>query len=333
MTAHGGDIAAAARRWGIPAGEWLDLSTGINPVPWPVPRPPESVWHRLPDDDGRLEAAAADYYGTDQLLAVPGSQAAIQALPTALDARGWRVGITHPGYAEHAAAWSAAGCEVVPVPPEGPADLHGLDALVVIQPNNPTGATIPAERLAAWRESLAARGGWLVIDAAFADSGEGPTGTEEVGAPGLVVLRSVGKFFGLAGIRLGFALAPPGVRRTLAEQMGPWSVSGPARWAGAGALADTAWQAEARARLTADSARLAGLLRDADLPPAGSTPLFQYVETERAVAVEEALARRAIRVRRFDHPPALRFGLPGAEVDWQRLTIALQEITPEEIAP
>jgi cobalamin biosynthetic protein CobC len=123
------------------------------------------------------------------------------------------------------------------------------------------------------------------------------------------------------------------MRRTLAERMGPWSVSGPARWAGAGALADTAWQAEARARLAADSARLAELLNQAGLPPTGGTSLFQYVETERAVAVEEALACRAIRVRRFDHPPALRFGLPAGEADWQRLATALQEMTPQEIAP
>lgn len=329
MTAHGGDIAAAARRWGIPADQWLDLSTGINPVPWPVPPPPTSAWHRLPDDDGRLETAAADYYGTELLLAVPGSQAAIQALPAVLGAGpGWRVGVVHPGYAEHAATWSAAGCEIVPVPPEGPVDLAGLDALVVIQPNNPTGVPLAEERLSAWRTELAARGGWLVVDAAFADTAGTPMLIEEAGAPGLVVLRSVGKFFGLAGIRLGFVLAPPAVRRALAARLGPWSVSGLARWAGAGALADTAWQARARERLAADSARLAGLLERAGLPPTGGAPLFQYVETERAPALEEALARRAIRVRRFDDPPALRLGLPAGEADWQRLATALEEIAP-----
>jgi cobalamin biosynthetic protein CobC len=135
---HGGRLREAARRYGIPLDAWLDLSTGINPRPWPVPPLPPSAWSRLPEGDDSLETAARAYYGTDLLLPVAGSQAAIQALPP-LRTPG-RVGIITPGYAEHARAWWRAGHEVVGVPVEALGNtVRQVDVLVVIHPNNPTG--------------------------------------------------------------------------------------------------------------------------------------------------------------------------------------------------
>lgn len=320
---HGGDIRAAARRYGIPEDQWLDLSTGINPDPWPLPSPPRESWARLPEADDGLEAAAARYYGTDQLLATPGSQAALQWLPTGLAVPG-RVGIMQPGYAEHAHAWRAAGHEVVAVPPEGPRNLDGLGALVVIQPNNPTGTVLPREQLTAWWQTLAARGGTLVVDEAFADSGHAKSMAPEVGAPGLVVLRSLGKFFGLAGLRVGFCLAPTEVRTALSRHLGPWAVNGIGRWAATRALSDRAWQDAARQRLKQDADRLDRLLSSVGLTASGACPLFRWVPHPDATAIEEHLARAAIRVRRFDEPTALRFGLPATESQWQRLIDALK---------
>ena len=168
MLKHGGRLREAAARYGMPIEEWLDLSTGINPDGFPAPPPPPSAWSRLPEDEDGLEAAARAYYGTDALLAVAGSQAAIQALAPL---RGpCRVAIISPGYAEHAYAWRRAGHQVAAVPV---ADLGNavryVDVLVVINPNNPTGDRFPPETLLDWHARLAARGGWLVVDEAFID--------------------------------------------------------------------------------------------------------------------------------------------------------------------
>ncbi|MGM0476989.1 MAG: threonine-phosphate decarboxylase CobD [Pseudomonadota bacterium] len=326
---HGGDIRAAARRYGIPEEAWLDLSTGINPEPWPMPEPPRATWARLPEEGDGLEAEAGAYYGTGELLPVPGSQAALQWLPRWFRAPR-RVGVATPGYAEHRHAWERAGHTVVPVPPEGPESVAGLDVLVVIQPSNPVGVTIPVEKLQEWRTALAVRNGWLVVDEAFADAGSVDSLASEAGTPGLIVLRSLGKFFGLAGLRVGFCLGPADVRSALSEALGPWAVSGPGRWAARHALADVDWQAATRRRLVAEAARLDALLAGHGLEPSGESPLFRWVPTPRAAALEEGLARRGIRVRRFDEPAALRFGLPGAEDQWHWLEEALSAITKEE---
>ncbi|MEW6165852.1 MAG: threonine-phosphate decarboxylase CobD [Pseudomonadota bacterium] len=312
MLEHGGRLGAAARRWGIPRAGWLDLSTGIAPWPYPLPPVPAEVWQRLPEDDDGLEAAARDCYGardTAGLLALPGSQAAIQALPRLFPPG--RVAMTTPLYAEHPAAWQAAGHALV-----------GWDAdadyAVLCNPNNPTGARSGRDALL----DRAARVKWLVVDEAFIDA----TPDESLigrGGENIVVLRSLGKFFGLAGARVGFASGAPALLERLRESLGPWAVAHPARWAARHALADRDWQAAQRERLAAAARRLAGLLSGIGAPV--GTALFQYVATPRAAELHEALARRGILVRRFADPAALRFGLPATEDDWRRLTAALKE--------
>lgn len=313
MLEHGGRLGAAARRFGIPRTEWLDLSTGIAPWPYPLPPVPAEIWQRLPeegsDGDG-LEDAACSYYGAEHLLVLPGSQAAIQMLPRFFP-RG-RVAMPAPLYAEHPAAWQAAGHVLVGWD-------EAADYAVACNPNNPTGQYYGRDELL----NRAARVRWLVVDEAFLDT------TPEAsligcGAKNVIVLRSLGKFFGLAGARVGFACAAPELLERLAEALGPWAVSHPARWAARRALADRDWQATQRARLVGASQRLAGLL--ACLGASTGSALFQYVVTPRAAALFEALARRGILVRLFDNPAALRFGLPTAEANWQRLAAALKEI-------
>ena len=324
MLEHGGNRRAASVRYGIAEKDWLDLSTGINPVPYPAPLPAPEDWGCLPQEEDGLEQAAADYYGTPDLLAVAGSQAAIQALPR-LRAPG-RAGVLHPGYAEHARAWHAAGHDVVPLTPEQiDARLDGLSALVLMHPNNPDGARFSHEALRDWHDQLAARGGWLVVDEAFidplADASLGQAGMPR----GLIVLRSLGKFFGLAGARVGFVLAAAPLRLALRELLGPWTVAGPSRRAAEAALRDHAWQTAARQRLLADSARLAGLLRATGLPPAGGCALFQWVVSGEAEELHRGLAAAGILTRWFPETGSVRFGLPGAETDWQRLAKALEE--------
>jgi cobalamin biosynthetic protein CobC len=323
---HGGKIRQAALRYGIPPEDWLDLSTGINPLGWPVPAIPPECWLRLPEPDDGLEHAACGYYGCKSLLAVAGSQAAIQALP---DLRSpCRVGVLAPTYAEHGYAWAQAGHAVELLAfDEIESGLDRLDVLVLVNPNNPTGERFSVEALRAWHDRLAARGGWLVVDEAFMDATPEHSLAAYAGTEGLAVLRSLGKFFGLAGARVGFVLAWPELLERLNEAQGPWTLAHPARHAARLALADEAWQKMARQHLVNSSRRLADLLSQFGLAPSGGTALFQWVECKRAPTLYEALAQQGILMRRFDDPAGLRFGLPGAEAEWRRLEQALRGLS------
>lgn len=319
---HGGRLRQAARDYGIPPTQWLDLSTGINPLGWPVPPLPAACWQRLPEDDDGLHEAAAAYYGTSYLLPCAGSQQAIQALPR-LRAAG-RVGMLSSSYAEHAHAWRMAGHEVMALAADAiEAQLATLDVLLLVHPNNPTGACFAPQHLLDWQQRLAARGGWLVVDEAFMDATPQYSVAAHAAREGLVVLRSLGKFFGLAGARVGFVLAWPRLLQRLAAVFGPWPVAHPAREVARLALLDTAWQQTAREQLEQAGARLHALLTDAGLAPHGGTALFQYLRCPDAARIHHALAQQGILVRRFEQPSALRFGLPGNEMDWQRLQAAL----------
>lgn len=323
MLEHGGRLRAAAERYRIPLAEWVDLSTGINPRAYPVPALPPEVWQRLPEANDGLEAAAAAYYGSAGLLPVAGSQAAIQALPACFPPG--RVVTLAPTYAEHPHAWREHALRALPAAAIADA-VDSADTLLLVQPNNPDAQRFPREQLLAWRARLAARGGRLIVDEAFLDAEPGDSLVPLAGEPGLVVLRSVGKFFGLAGARVGFVFAEADLLARLADRLGPWAVSGPARAVTAAALADRSWQEAARRRLNADSARLAALLDRHGLAGGGGTALFQWRPTPDAVAIHARLAEQAILTRLFETPAGLRFGLPGPETEWERLAAALSRL-------
>ncbi|MDF0729978.1 threonine-phosphate decarboxylase CobD [Pseudomonas entomophila] len=328
MLEHGGGLLRAMRQYGIARERWLDLSSGIAPWPFEIPPIPMDAWARLPETGDGLEQAARTYYGVADLLAVAGSQAAIQALPT-LRARG-RVGILSPCYAEHPHAWQRAGHALVELADAQVEDaLDSLDALVLVNPNNPTGRRVPRERLLDWHARLARRGGWLVVDEAFMDNTPGHSVLDAAGRPGLIVLRSFGKFFGLAGVRLGFVMAEGGVLQRLDDALGPWGVSGPTRVLGQACFADVAAQQAQIVRCAEASTRLAALLGQAGLAPSGGCDLFQYVRGERATQLHDFLARRGILVRLFNSPPAVRLGLPPSAADEQRLAQALADYQEE----
>ena len=328
---HGGRLREAAMRYDIPLADWLDLSTGINPNGWPVPEVPPSCWSRLPEDDDGLERAARNYYDAEHVLPVAGSQAAIQALPR-LPSHS-RVSVLALGYAEHACAWQRAGHTVTPVS-AGQVDeaVAQADVLLLIHPNNPTGACFPVEQLLDWHARLAARGGWLVVDEAFMDVTPEHSLCRHIAREGLIVLRSLGKFFGLAGARVGFVCAQASLLAHLHGVLGPWSVSAPARWVATSALTDRAWQDAARKRLGTDGARLQALLAQHGLSPDGGCALFQWVRTPGAQDLHEALARQGILTRLFIESSSLRFGLPGDEIAWARLDAALSGVTVQHPA-
>ena len=324
MLEHGGRLHAAAREYGIAVSDWLDLSTGIAPYSLALPHIPAEAWMRLPQADDGLVAAACDYYGAASLLPVPGSQSTIQLLPRLR--RGLRVGILSPCSAEHEQAWRREGHVLCALDEARvPGSLGQLDVLVVVNPNNPSGRLLAPDQLLEWHSRLAARGGWLVVDEAFMDATPALSLASYSHLPGLIVLRSFGKFFGLAGARLGFVLAEAKLLGALEEALGPWPVAGPTRVLGRLLLADREAQDAQRRRLQADSERLAQLLTANGLAPAGGCALFQWVLSVEAPRLHECLARQGILLRRFEQPASLRFGLPAEEGGWSRLADSLAQ--------
>lgn len=330
MLEHGGRLNAAATRYGIPVADWVDLSTGIAPYAYPVPPLPASSWQRLPECDDGLEQVACAYYGVERCLPLPGSQAAIQLLPRLRSAS--VVSLLPTTYSEYAAGWQRAGHRVNACPANDL--LHAAtvtDVIMLGNPNNPTGQTFGRDQLLLIASELHRHGGWLVIDEAFADSThESPTtsmaalaGTNL--APNLIVLRSIGKFFGLAGARVGFMMAQAGLLDAMAEEIGPWAIAHPSRVAACAALADFSWQREQRQRLHDDSRRLTDLFRVSGLENSSGSELFRYLETRHAEKMQDFFAQRGILLRLFNTPLAVRIGLPATESAWQRLTTALLE--------
>lgn len=322
---HGGRVRSAAKKYGIPEADWLDLSTGINPDGWPVPALPETAWSCLPEPDDGLEAKACQAYDALAVLAVAGSQAAIMALPRLRVP--CRVAVLSPCYSEHAAAWHRAGHQVSLLAPAAfEAAAASQDVLVLANPNNPTGELFSRARLLMLRQTLAEHGGWLVVDEAFMDEMPSHSLCPDSHLPGLIVLRSLGKFYGLAGARAGFVCAEPFLLSQLAAEVGPWPVSGPTRRVAAAALADTGWYQAACLRLADRRSRLAAVLMRHGWQPAGQTSLFIWICTPQAAWWQEELARQGILVRAFEQPSGLRFGLPPGGQALQRLDTALSRL-------
>ena len=319
MLDHGGNLDHAVRRFGGRLEDWVDLSTGINGNPYPVPELALRHWTALPSrsDIEKLQEVARQAYATPaKVLALSGAQAAIQQLPHWLS-RG-EARILSPTYNEYGAVLRAAGWNVRDV-----ADLDalaGADLAIIVNPNNPDGRIHAAAALLA----LLPRVGRLVVDESFADAVPGFSLATEAGRSGLLILRSLGKFYGLAGVRLGFVLGAEADVAALAQLAGPWPVSGPAIAIGTRALSDRAWAAATIARLAEEAPRLDGMAQKAGWSLVGGTPLFRLYDVGDAAAAQEKLARNKIWARIFrERPRWLRLGLPGDEVEWARLAAAL----------
>ncbi|GLI91645.1 threonine-phosphate decarboxylase CobD [Methylocystis echinoides] len=326
LIAHGGRLDAARRLYPDAPQPWIDLSTGINPRPWPLPPIAPQAWTRLPDDDAfaALETAARGAYAIPDaaaLVAGGGGQAFIQLLPRVFPAR--HVGVLGFTYAEHAACWAAAGAETTTV--DALDDLAGFDAAVIVNPNNPDGRLLTPADLAPLAQEMTRRGGLLVLDESFMDFTPEASAVALAAMEGVVLLRSFGKAYGLAGLRLGFALCAPARAAALRAAMGPWAVSGPALAIGAPALADAAWRRAAAKACAADAARLDALLARAGFTPLGGVSLFRLAAHPRAAERFALLCESGVLARAFpERPDWLRFGLPADEPAWARLSDALE---------
>ncbi|TIP47297.1 MAG: threonine-phosphate decarboxylase [Mesorhizobium sp.] len=323
---HGGSLGRASALFPHAPQPFMDLSTGINPHSYPLFELPATALTRLPEAGQLRELAeiAAAAYGAPSAAhvgAAPGTQILLPRVASLV--RPGKALVLGPTYAEHARAAAIAGHVVAEV-----SDFDALaeaDLAVLVNPNNPDGRVIEKARLLELATRLRAKGGLLVVDEAFMDVGPIEQSLAgDVGEGGIVVLRSLGKFFGLAGVRLGFALTDALMAERLDAQLGPWAVAGPALEYGIRALSDAKWQADMRQRLAQDAARLDVLLGRFDVPVAGGTSLFRYLSFAGAPGLFSALGEDGVLVRHFaERPGALRIGLPGSEPEWQRLESAL----------
>lgn len=346
MLEHGGRLNQAVKEYAIEKDVWLDLSTGINPNGWSVPEIPPEIYNRLPEtDDGLLETAQS-YYQVQKLLAVSGSQEAIQLLPQIFQGYGLInanpvIGIISPCYGEHEYQWQKQQCSIVHLTTETIDDsIDSLDVLIVVNPNNPTGEMIAIDTIVSWQQQLEKTQAFLIIDEAFMDSTPEQSILPHMNANpatmnNLIVLRSVGKFFGLAGLRCGFVMASAKILALLQYHQGPWPLSGPTRWLVKKALADNDWIKHQRKFLEQASRRLELLLRhylitDETRQSIAGTTLFKTVLFNNASSYYQKLARNGVLVRLLDNGKGLRFGLPASENQWQKLEMVLDTVTAKK---
>lgn len=330
---HGGQLLIIAQQFNIPAEQWLDLSTGIAPYHYPIPVIPSVVWAHLPQTNASLLAAATAYYDCPSVLPVHGSQSVIQRLPEL-----WlsyqqhnvkrdgalSVYLPEEGYKEHEKSWREVGANIYgykELPIDEP--LKRNCVVVLINPNNPTGELTSRSQVLALLKKVKEQQGLLIVDEAFMDTTDGSQSlisyTQD---SALIVLRSLGKFFGLAGLRLGFVAACPAWLTRISANQGPWAVSGPAQFVGAKALVDNTWQLQQLARLQLLSVKLSELLKRIFNVSSQGTLLFQTVYLPQAKVVYHKLCLQAVYVRLTDNQLALRFGVP-LEQDFSRLERAL----------
>jgi cobalamin biosynthetic protein CobC len=331
---HGGDLGAARKLFPNAPEPFIDLSAGINPHPYPVPEFPDGLCTRLPEQASLLELKeiAAKAYGAPSpahVAIAPSSQILVAQVGFLL-ARG-RACVLTPTYAEHARVSQLAGHSVVEVAEV--AQLADARIAIVVNPNNPDGRIVAKDTLLGLADRLRRRGGLLLVDEAFMDVGaQGLSLANQVGRGNVVVLRSFGKFYGLPGLRLSFAIATPDIASRLAAALGPWPVSSAALATGKVALADAAWREKTLTSLAEAALKLDVVLAGvAGLEVIGGTSLFRLARTKDAAALFRHLGETGIYVRRFNEYPAwLRFGLPAREEEWQRLKTALASFVAEK---
>ena len=318
-TWHGGGLAAARAQYGDGTAPWLDLSTGINPHGWPVPDLPID-WTRLPDESDlkALEQAAAEHFGADpnHVCALPGTEIGLRLM-----------GDLIPGPAHHIRPSYRTHGDMLPgsMPVDDPAQAAGA-TLILANPNNPDGRLYAPAQLLPLIDQRGADG-WLLIDEAFADTHPGHSMAGEVSeGRRLLIFRSFGKFFGLAGVRLGFLIGPPSFLARVRHRLGAWPLSAAAIAIGTAAYLDRSWIEAMRARLDAEAAALDTLLARIGYRATGACPLFRLLEVEDGPTLFDRLARRAILTRPFaENPRWLRIGLPTDEAAADRLEAALRD--------
>lgn len=357
---HGGNLLAIAKQMNSDVSEWLDLSTGVSPFTYPMTEMPEQCWNRLPEQNDGLEQAAKHYYAASiEPLVVAGSQAAIMALPACITKQLGYCGviaIPRVGYKEHQHAWQSFHyydqAWQIEFYDDYPSEqqIERSDVVLMINPNNPTGVLHSQQQMQQLAETMQSKNGFVIVDEAFGDSVENGSLLPVTSSfDHCVVLRSVGKFFGLAGARVGFLFAGDKLLEIVQEYLGPWTVTGPSRWVVRQALQDTSWQMQNRIRLNEQMKKLRKLLElypladhfsinpsstgnraPVDRPSSrvkfSGTDLFTTVYLDHAETCHRLLCEQKILTRLCDEKNAIRFGLPANPQQWQQLENGLQQV-------
>lgn len=324
--AHGGRLSDLERLFADAPRPWIDLSTGINPHAYPFTPPGDALMARLPDpvEEKALREAAAEAYGVDPslVLAGPGTQMLIGLLPGFLMRHGAVpvVRVVSPTYSGHEAAWKEAGARVVHVPwgaALAPPERRAVT--VLCSPNNPTGHALTRGDMVSQLEAHAQAGAVLIVDEAYADFLP-ETASALLPHPSLIVCRSFGKTYGLAGLRVGFLLGSHPVIQALRAAMGPWAISTAGCHIAAEALRDRAWRRRMAERLAIETGDMRQVVAQAGLHLVGGTELFSLFRSPDAAAIWERMARAGLLARRFEWDATLiRIGLPPDEAAMRRL--------------
>lgn len=324
---HGGRLNTAVAASAIAKSEWLDLSAALNPTPYPVPPITQSQWQCLPEDDDGLIDIAQQYYEQANILPVAGSQQAIQLLATTAN-QSLRIGVLAHSYSEHAHCWQQAGHRVISLMPDQPMNdrvsyyqatinavdwaIAELDILIIVNPNNPTGQHFSVEQLQRWQQRLSRHGGFLLVDEAFIDAEPQLSLCAQPLMKNTIILRSLGKFFGMAGARVGFLIGEKSLLQTIRYAQGPWPIATPCRVAASAALADNNWQTEMREKLSEQSMRLKDFFATQQITSTGCA-LFQYAYHPAAEQIFHALQQQAVLARFYPDYSALRFAIPAVK--------------------
>ena len=255
---HGGNILSLARQRGLSPTELIDFSASINPLGLsPVVRNAivnalDTLVHYPDNDCGELKLALAEFHGLKQehFAIANGSTEIIYTLPGLLP--GKSALIVSPTFSEYTNALRLHQREIRHLP-LSPADGFALnldrlasllenyyDALYLCNPGNPSGALYPRRVVEQVYDLCRDTGTFLVLDEAFMDfSEEESAKTVIIAADQGIVLRSMTKFYGIPGLRLGYAMAAPSLIERLSSLGGPWSVNTLAQVAGVAALRDS----------------------------------------------------------------------------------------------
>jgi len=311
FSTHGGKLDAVVRQYGGKKSEWLDLSTGINPKPYPFKQIDKTYWNRLPDDNDfkSLYTAARNFWSPPKsslLLGAPGVSSLIALIPLLQPFK--TVSIQNPTYSEYELSFKRVGCKVLDI---------GGEINVVVNPNNPDGKIQIRDEILKNHKKL------TIIDESFCDLYPENSLVSLAVNPDIIILKSFGKFWGLAGLRLGFAIGTGSTINPIKDALGPWQISGPAFSIGCQALKDTKWAEGTRVDLNKSARRLDLIMDGYKL--VGGTNLYRLYYTKDAQNLTQHLASQKILIRNFDYNKNwVRIGIPGQESDWERLYKAVK---------
>lgn len=319
---HGGDWHTAADLFGE-REQWLDFSANMNPL-GPPPHVHEalrSAWQtitRYPDPAVReLREKLASHHGIspDNILVGNGAAECIDLAMRVLKPR--RLGLVRPAFSEYEEAAAKLGCELheVYLKTENSFVLEEdlavrlsdcCDTVILGHPNNPTGQLIPGASL----RILLSSGSKLIIDEAFLDfSQEEETLSlipEAARREGLIVIRSMTKFYAIPGLRLGYAVADAALIHEMQKLQVPWSVNAMAQAAGIAALEDSEYAARTKQWLADERPWLTQALKGLGLTVYSGMPnyiLFALPEDSpwTAASLQQALGRKGILIRDASH--------------------------------